>query len=223
MYDSVADVIPADPQAVLGYRDGNWPNYDTLCSRFPRAEHLGLTVNGSTADADGCDVENGDLAPASGAAWTLRRRQLTPGFPPVVYCQVSSVAAVLVALAAVGVARDDVRLLTAHYGRGEHICSPACWPGLPTTADGTQWLEGGPGLPQAYDQSALVDTFFAAAAAKPPLAPPEEPAVINIIAHDRLHLFNVTPSGQLVWRAHASGAGFQTSVSRPGGFPIFAA
>ena len=76
----------------------------------------------------------------------------------------------LAELALVGVARSQVRILSAHYGAGEHICSPSqC--GASFVADGTQYRDDFPGLGGSrIDMSVLADGFFGTPAAPVPAA-----------------------------------------------------
>lgn len=144
--------IPMDAAAVavLGYCDGNFKTDDRLPVLFPKAKRVILTVTGVTTDADGCDSERGDLGAASAAAWVRRKLAASPGSRPVIYASVQGEEGfgmpwVLAELAALGIARASVRLLTAHYGQGQHICSPgAC--GAKFSADGTQWTDQFPGV-----------------------------------------------------------------------------
>lgn len=129
--------LPPGLDAYAGYTDnsGIGVTYPQIVARFPAARHLSISVHG-LAPAECADVENGALSD-----WT--------GYT-VGYCTVSNVNALV---AAYGRPR---KLWTAHHNDVPHICSPACWPGLVTTADGTQWTDHG----GAWDESLLVDNFF---------------------------------------------------------------
>jgi hypothetical protein len=161
MADSITPTnLPAGYSAYLGYVDGKWPTAATLKRQFPAAHILTLTVLGGNAVADGCDVESGDLTPASGAVWVLDR--LAAGaVRPVVYASASVMSGVLASLAARGVARGKVRLLSAHYSAGQHVCGPSTCKLLAEPADGTQWTDSAPGVGGTrIDASLLVDGFF---------------------------------------------------------------
>jgi peptidoglycan hydrolase-like protein with peptidoglycan-binding domain len=59
----------------------------------------------------------------------------------------------------------SVRLWTAHYGQGKHICGPKTCGELPVDADGTQWTSTFQGAGGAdIDASLLNDNFFGAPA-----------------------------------------------------------
>lgn len=102
--------------------------------KLPAAHHLSITTDGAPAMC--ADVERGAMSSWSGYQ--------------VGYC---SVARVNTLVASTG---RPPKLWTAHYTGTPHICSPLCWPGLTTTADGTQWTDHG----GAWDESLLDDNFF---------------------------------------------------------------
>jgi hypothetical protein len=162
--------LPGGYNAYLGYVDGDWPTAKALGARFPAARIVTLTVLGGNAVADGCDIENGDLSPESGAAYAARR--LAAGqWRPVQYADVSNMNNVLAELAKLKIARASVRLLSAHYGAGEHICGPSTCkdsqgrPLVSVPMDGTQWTDSAPGVGgTAIDASLLLDDFFGTAA-----------------------------------------------------------
>jgi len=157
---TVAD-LPPGYDAYLGYADGKWPTGAALRTRFPQARLVILTVTGATLDADGCDVETGDLSAADGRAW-VQKKIAAHGTRPVIYASVAPMAAsVLPALERNGIPRSSVRLLTAHYGAGAHICGPATCGQLDVAADGTQWTCTYPGVSGAHvDMSVLDELFF---------------------------------------------------------------
>ena len=98
---------------------------------------MSLTVLGGDHIADGCDIENGDLSPQSGAAW-IQRRLAAGAWRPIAYASASIMSTVLRELARLNVARASVRLLSAHYGAGAHICGPATCDLVYRPMDGTQ-------------------------------------------------------------------------------------
>lgn len=158
MYDSTSvEDLPAGAAAYAGYVDGSWPTMAGLRARFPDVPLLSITALGGTTPADCVDSEPGDVPPPHVSGWVLAR--LAAGaWRPVVYCSQSVLPAILADLALAGVGRGQVRLWTAHYDRGEHLCSPtAC--GAAATADGTQWADHGP-AGEHYDMSTLTDQFF---------------------------------------------------------------
>lgn len=161
MQDSITPAnLTADADAYLGYVDGHWPTYHALVARFPGKPILSMAVS-ADADALGCDREPGDLTASDVPPWV--KRQIARGAPrPVVYASASNIPAILSALAAEGISRADIRLLSAHYGAGKHICGPdtCAIPGVPA-CDGTQWTDSAPGTDGKHiDESILNDDFF---------------------------------------------------------------
>lgn len=153
-------VINGEPlPAVLGYVDGIYRTADRLPVLFPKARLLTLTVTGKGAVADGCDRETHDLSPAEAAAW-LHLRIQAGQWRPVLYASRDNVMAVLAVLGQLGVNWEHIRILSAHYGIGEHICAPATCE-APFEADGTQWTDSFPGINGTkIDMSTLADDFF---------------------------------------------------------------
>ncbi|MGH9088905.1 MAG: hypothetical protein ACRDYZ_12485, partial [Acidimicrobiales bacterium] len=152
MYDSVnVSALPAGGDAYAGYVGGHWPTYDAVVARFPGIPVLSIAVN-DTEDAEALDIEHGDAVVAQASAWNARQRARGVTLP-VNYTSVANVGSLLAP-----VPRSSIRLWTAHYTGAPHLCSPACFPGMPTTADATQWSDqGGAGT---YDVSLLSTTFF---------------------------------------------------------------
>jgi hypothetical protein len=173
MYDSVTPAnLPSGGDAYLGYVDGRWATYAEVKARFPTARHLSLAVFPQD-DAEGCDCENGDLTPGQVPSWV--RRQMTRGqWRPVVYASASVMNSILGGLAAAGITRSQVRLLSAHYEAGKHICAPAAC-GYPQ-ADGTQWTDEAHGVNGTLvDESVLAGDFFDAVPPPPPPPPAGPP------------------------------------------------
>lgn len=165
MPDSInVDNLPDGYFAYLGYVDGALipPTVAKLRAKFPGAVIVGLTTTGGTLAADGCDCENGDLSPSSAAGWVAQK--LATGYKrPILYASVSTMVTVLQIMADLGIPRSTVRLLSAHYGVGEHICGPdsCAYPGVTGPMDGTQWTDSYPGVNgAAIDMSLLQDSFF---------------------------------------------------------------
>lgn len=154
MFDDVTvSLIPADAEAVAGYVNGLYHTWPEIQAQFPKAKKVSIAVT-AAADADVLDVEVGDATPDQAPAW-VRGQNGKPG----IYCSVSQAATVLAALERAGIQRSDIHLWTAHYDGHEHICSPACGFGMPTTADATQWTDHA--LGRSLDQSLCSAGFFA--------------------------------------------------------------
>jgi hypothetical protein len=143
--------------AYLGYADGEFHTAAALAAKFPASPRIILTVTGTPPGCDGADVESGDLRPGDGCLWAEEKLRVAPGSRPVLYASVSTMPLVLRSMSDLDINRPRVRLLSAHYGAGEHICGPATCKLIGTPMDGTQWLRGGNGQP---DISVLNDDFF---------------------------------------------------------------
>ena len=161
MYDSAENnQFPANPQAVAGYVDGgigDQPNYQWLVGHFPHAHHLSIALYPSH-DADCLDVERGAASPDSAAAWYAG--QVARGITrPCLYASADAMESdILPIIKAAGFPREKVRLWSAHYGQGEHICGPRSCGLMSIDADGTQWTSNAMG--RNLDQSILNDNFF---------------------------------------------------------------
>lgn len=159
MYDSVTITeIPAGARAVAGYVGGNWPTFRGLVTAFPRARRLSIAIAASE-DAHCLDIEPGDATVNEAAAWV--RRQLSRGVKrPCVYASASQIDGLVAALEAAGLHRSQVRIWSAHYGRGRHLCGPAtCGEVRSTSADATQYDDRA--LGRNLDVSVLRRDFFA--------------------------------------------------------------
>jgi hypothetical protein len=159
MADSVTvAALPAGYDAYLGYVDGDYVTAPALKAAFPGKPLVLLTVTDTwPAGADGADVENGDLEVAQAGPWAARA--ISSGVArPVLYCSVGSMDELVAGLP---VPRSSVRLLSAHYGAGEHICGPSTCGLVSTGMDGTQWTDAAAGNNGALiDASVLAGNFF---------------------------------------------------------------
>lgn len=154
MFDSIdPSQIPAGQDAA-GYVDGRWKTFSALHG----PHNLSIAVFPAD-DADAADDEPGDMTNAQAAQWVLRELGLGH-WRPCIYTSVSNVAALLAALAAVGIARGQVRIWTAHYTYVSHRCTHACWGALAADflADATQWTDRSGG--RNLDESTIADDFF---------------------------------------------------------------
>lgn len=154
--------LPAGLPAYASYVDGHigdQPNRTRVGAAFPGAHHLSIALFAGDY-ADCLDVEPGAAVASDVPAWQQRQRGQGVQRP----CVYASVAAmrdeVLPVLALAGIARASMRLWTAHYGQGEHICGPGTCGELPTDADGTQWTDAFRAPGGVVDMSALRDDFF---------------------------------------------------------------
>jgi hypothetical protein len=157
MFDAVdVDQIPADAKAVGCYVGPSTVTCPEVSRKFPNARKVRITQAGITSTpADCVDVEPGDATNETGTTWV--KGQLSAGVKrPIVYTSASNVNALLHTLQAAGVSRSQVRVWSAHYDQGEHICSPSVcrFP----ESDATQWTNHA--LGRDLDQSLCFGRFF---------------------------------------------------------------
>jgi len=183
MADGPVDNLPPGLDAYAGYIDnsGIGQTYAGVVLKFPNARHLSISVHGNPADA--ADVEFGAMEDWSGYEYG--------------YCSVSRVNELV---AKYGRPR---KLWTAHQDPaiGAHICSPACWPGLVTTADGTQWIDHG----GAWDESLLADDFFDLAPPEPPSNLKEGETMTTWEAGGQTHVAGVVGNAAYHWYQNTAG------------------
>lgn len=129
MFDSTEiDQFPPNPEAVAGYVDGKYENYNALLKKFPNAKHLSIAVFAKN-DAQCLDVEPGDASPGEAPTWV--RRQHARGVKrPVLYGSKSSMVEIKQALSQNGIPRSQVRLWVADPTGKSHI---------PAGFDACQW------------------------------------------------------------------------------------
>ena len=162
--------LPAGYDAYLGYADGEFANGAELRQRFPAAPLVLLTVTGRTLQADGVDIEPGNLNAANARVWVQKKLAADPAFRPVIYASVQGVpnygmGDILARLNGNRISTARVRLLSAHYGWGPHICGPASCKLIDVQMDGTQWTSQSKGLNASdIDMSMLAADFFGAPA-----------------------------------------------------------
>jgi hypothetical protein len=165
MYDTITnDQFPPGGDAYAAYVDGSLgdqPNYAFIVAAFPKALHLSVALF-SDNNADALDVEPGASVPSDIPAWynAQRKRGIQR---PCVYASASTMNnEILPVLTGAGIARATVRLWTAHYDVGEHICGPDSCGALSINADGTQWTPNAvvDGVALDLDQSLLLENFF---------------------------------------------------------------
>ena len=161
MYDTVENSqFPAGAQAYAAYVDGgigDQPNYNYIVSTFPNAYHLSIALFASD-NADALDVEPGAASPSDVPGWYSRQKQ-SGSYRPCIYASVSTMASnVLSVLSQAKIPLSQVRLWSAHYGVGQHICGPASCGLISVEMDGTQWTNNA--LGRNLDESLLQGNFF---------------------------------------------------------------
>jgi hypothetical protein len=163
MYDSIhVSALPNGADAYAGYVDGRWPTFAALKHRFSGSgAHLLSIAVFASGDADCLDIEPGDAANAQAPGWV--KRQLAGGAArPCLYTSAGNVDALVTMLTGAGLPRAKVRLWSAHYGQGSHICGPGTCGLTRHACDGTQWTDAVRG--GSLDESVLLRDFFSPSA-----------------------------------------------------------
>lgn len=190
---SVEEAKAALAAAIAGYVNGRFNNWPAIVAKYSKSgKHLlSIDVQGNVSAGAQClDVEKGDIDPANHAliiSWvkgTMAAGRATRDLRwfPKVYTSVSNALAIIEALTAAGIKRDEYMLWTAHYTDKAHICSKACGFG-DLQADATQWTDHYEGV--SLDASLCFGYFFSGAPAvapvKPPVAPPVKPPAPPVV------------------------------------------
>lgn len=158
MYDSVdVSQIPPDAKAVAGYVGGSWPTFASLVKGWPKAHRLSIAIAASE-QAMCLDIEAGDARVEQAARWVTV--QLGRGVKrPCLYASASVIDSLIRAIEAAGLQRSQVRIWSAHYGHGRHLCGPTtCGEVRSTDADATQYDDHA--LGRSLDVSVLRRDFF---------------------------------------------------------------
>jgi hypothetical protein len=159
MYDSVnVGTLPHGADAYAGYVQGAFPTFAALKRLFAASgAHLLSIAVFASGNADCLDIEPGDATIAQAPRWV--KRQLARGaHRPCLYTSVSNMDALVTTLGGAGIPRAEVRLWSAHYGQGKHICGPGTCGLTRHACDGTQWTDTA--LGRILDESILLNDFF---------------------------------------------------------------
>jgi hypothetical protein len=163
MYDSTnVGTLPPGADAYAGYVQGAFLTFPALQRLFaPSGAHLLSIAVFASGDADCLDIESGDATIAQAPGWV--KRQLARGaHRPCLYTSVSNMDALVTALSGAGISRAEIRLWSAHYGQGKHICGPGACGLTGHACDGTQWTDAA--LGRSLDESVLLSDFFSLSA-----------------------------------------------------------
>jgi len=165
MPDSVRPrTLPFGYGQYLGYADGKYITAPALRELFPAARLVILTVTGRTLDADGIDCEPGNPDARAAVEWVVSKLATLPSQRPVIYADLGSpgyrMADILQEMELHRIARLAVRLLSAHYGHGPHVCGPLSCGQIDIEMDGTQWTNDFTGIGANVDMSLLRDDFW---------------------------------------------------------------
>jgi len=165
MFDAITEPnLPKGAAAYAGYVNGSWPTFSFLQKTFPNAHLLSITVSAS-GDAECLDVEWKD-ATVDQVPGGVKRQLFKNVYRPVVYASVGNMNTIISDLATNGISRQKVRLWSAHYLQGDHICGPSTCRQVSSDMDGTQWTSKANGID--LDQSTLLDNFFMTTKPTPP-------------------------------------------------------
>lgn len=138
-YDAVtAGAVPAGADAVAGYVDGRFRSLPALRLAHPGVLWLSICV-GVASQAMVLDVEGGDATPEAAAEW-IGEMHARGVQRPCIYCSLSTVPALEAVLRSHQLARNRIRLWTAHWTGRAHICSSACGVPMEEAAGATQYL-----------------------------------------------------------------------------------
>jgi hypothetical protein len=157
--------------AYAGYDNGRWPDFLAIVAEEPPGTPLlDFTVFLQDTGTGG-DFEPGDM-PASDVVTYVNERHAAGVARPVVYASIAGEMIQIVAnLHAANIPLSSVRLLSAHYGAGQHICGPTtCMLGAAATTqmDGTQWIDHATDGRGNWDESILLPNFFGSPTPTPP-------------------------------------------------------
>ncbi len=177
MFDAIDDSLypPAGPGVCFaGYVDGtlgDQPDYQWLTQNRAGSPILSIALFPAN-DAMCLDIEFGAASPESAADWYERQRSRGITRPALYASADTMESEVVPVITAAKIARESVRLWTAHYGAGEHICGPSSCKLLSIDADGTQWTENAvvDGQARDLDQSLLLAGLFGDPKPAPPPA-----------------------------------------------------
>lgn len=158
--------LPGGYPAYAAYVDGHegdQPNAARVAAAHPGVHVLTIALD-PAHDADALDVEPLAAKVSDIPGWYARQK--ARGVErPCLYASTSTMGAQIApALAGWGIERPAVRLWSAHYGLGLHVCGPSTCKAA-YQADGTQWTSTYTGLGGSkIDVSCLSGDFFGAPA-----------------------------------------------------------
>ena len=193
MYDSTnVGTLPHGADAYAGYVQGLFPTFAALQRMFTASgTHLLSIAVFASGNADCLDIESGDATNAQAPGW-VKRQLARSAQRPCLYTSVSNMDALMTTLGGAGISRAEIRLWSAHYGQGKHICAPGTCGLTRQTCDGTQWTDAA--LGRSLDESVLLTNFFSLSAPATQLIV-EESMLLKTGAGALTH-----PGGHSPWR-----------------------
>lgn len=193
MRDSVNPFnVPADTPIVAGYVNGHYAWSQAGWDRFPGAyRHAGIDVFGTAPHVAGIlDVEKFDATPAIAVEWVKARAAIHPSYPPVIYCDRSTMPTVI------KTQKDAGHILGKDY---------KLWI---ATLDGTQKLDDMTGVIAiqykdfgGYDESIVYDDAWHEAP-QPVKPPTPTPTPTPILTEQEIQAF-ATVIEPVIWNAIA--------------------
>lgn len=184
LYDAVSPSnIPSSAQIVAGYANGyyNWTAADW--DRFSKVPRATIDVTGTRYYSDVLDVEAGDASVATAVAWVKKKWEGKIIYPPVIYCNRSTLTSLFNAMNAAGFE------IVKHF---------RLWVG---TLDGTKTLGDMTGVTAVqyhdaggYDQSIVYDDSWKPGTPQTPVTPP--PTVLYDTLEQRKKAVTSTDGGK---------------------------
>lgn len=161
----------ASAYAIAGYVNGRFNNWASVVAKWGKSGKYLLSIdvlNQPSAGAQCLDVEPGDATNADAPSWVKAtqaagRAAKDLRYYPKLYTSASNATALIGALTAAGIARNEYMLWTAHYTGKAHICNSSCGLGN-FQADATQWTDTYQGA--SLDATQAYGYFFAGAPAQ---------------------------------------------------------
>jgi hypothetical protein len=174
---TVGDIPVPGTQLVMVYGNGDYTaSAAEVAARFPGIPVVWLDVLGTDPHADGLDVENGDATVPTAVSWTRSRLLLRPAYPPLIYCNRSTLTPLFNAMAAAGL--KIVRDFRLGIATLDGTTTVPDMTGVTFVQDRGTKLTGG-----HWDESAVYDPAFKAPPAPPPW-PPQALAITRGLAAD---------------------------------------
>jgi peptidoglycan hydrolase-like protein with peptidoglycan-binding domain len=157
IYDDVqVGLIPSDAVAAAGYVDGIYRTWPALTARFGNTIPLiPITVFGANARI--ADDEPGNIDNAQTAAW-LKRMLAVRTDVPGPYTSASNVDPLVREIQALGIARSQYVIWSAHYTGVAHICGPTSCGACQNQCNATQYTDRAQG--KSLDETEAFASFI---------------------------------------------------------------
>lgn len=161
---SLIEAHDGEAHAIAGYVNGHFENWPAVVAKYSKSGKYLLSIDtqaNPSAGAQALDVERFDASITQAPGWFKVTQAAGKHYRdlrwfPKIYVSAGSASALIEAMTKAGIARDEYRLWSAHYGKGEHLCAPGTC-GYPQ-ADATQYTETDFGV--SLDASLCTEAFF---------------------------------------------------------------